>query len=147
MQAVKGRNTSLEKAVAAAFQRQGWRYRRNYSSLPGKPDFVFARSKIAVFVDGDFWHGWRYPLWKHKLSDYWQKKIEGNRRRDRYNFRLLRRQGWKVLRVWGHEVERDLAEVVERVRALLETSRTQVEISDHAPEGERDLRRRRRNAE
>ena len=54
--------------------------------LPGKPDFVFIKARVVVFVDGDFWHGWRYPLWKQKLSDYWQKKIERNRHRDRYNF-------------------------------------------------------------
>ena len=123
MQAVKGKNTSLEKVVAAAFWREGWRYRRNYAALPGKPDFVFTGARVVVFVDGDFWHGWRYPLWKHKLSDYWQKKIERNRRRDRYNFRRLRRLGWRVVRIWGHEVERDLAGVVERVRMLLKSSR------------------------
>jgi DNA mismatch endonuclease, patch repair protein len=122
MQAVKGRNTSLEKIVAAAFWRQGWRYRRNYTSLPGKPDFVFIKAKVAVFVDGDFWHGWRYPVWRHKLSEYWQKKIERNRRRDRCNFKRLRRQGWTVIRIWGHEVVRDLAGAVDRVKALLEAS-------------------------
>jgi DNA mismatch endonuclease, patch repair protein len=122
MQAVKGRNTSLEKIVAAAFWRQGWRYRRNYTSLPGKPDFVFIKAKVAVFVHGDFWHGWRYPVWRHKLSEYWQKKIERNRRRDRCNFKRLRRQGWTVIRIWGHEVVRDLAGAVDRVKALLEAS-------------------------
>jgi DNA mismatch endonuclease (patch repair protein) len=146
MQAVKGKNTSLEKMVAAAFWRKGWRYRRNYSSLPGKPDFVFIKARVVVFVDGDFWHGWRYPLWKQKLSDYWQKKIERNRHRDRYNFRCLRRQGWKVIRIWGHEVEKDLAGAVDRVKALLETSLTQDGDTRHAADGQGDLRRRRRNA-
>jgi DNA mismatch endonuclease (patch repair protein) len=120
MQAVKGKNTSLERTLSSAFHRLGWRYRRNYAPLPGKPDFVFTKARVVVFVDGDFWHGWRYPLWKHKLSDYWRAKIERNRARDRRNFQRLRRQGWTVLRLWGHDVEKDLEGSVERVRVLLE---------------------------
>ncbi len=124
MQAVKGKNTSLERKVSSAFHRRGWRYRRNYKSLPGKPDFVFTKARVAVFVDGDFWHGWRYPQWKHKLSsDYWRAKIERNRARDRRNFAALRRQGWLVLRLWGHEVDKDLEACVNRVAALLERAR------------------------
>jgi len=82
MQAIKDRNTSLEKLVALAFCRKGWRYRRNYALLPGKPDFVFTKAKLVVFVDGDFWHGWQFPRWKQKLSEKWQEKIDRNRRRD-----------------------------------------------------------------
>ncbi|MGA7501683.1 MAG: hypothetical protein WBX00_33540 [Isosphaeraceae bacterium] len=74
MQAIKDKNTSLEKALAAAFQRHGWRYRRNCLFILGKPDFVFTKARVIVFVDGDFWHGWRFSQWKHKLSDYWQKR-------------------------------------------------------------------------
>jgi DNA mismatch endonuclease (patch repair protein) len=120
MQAVKGKNTSLERTLSSAFHRRGWRYRRNYALLPGKPDFVFTKARLVVFVDGDFWHGWLFPRWKHKLSDYWRVKIERNRLRDRRNFRRLRRQGWTVLRLWGHDVEKNLDAAVERVRVLLE---------------------------
>ncbi|MDR3618583.1 MAG: very short patch repair endonuclease [Paludisphaera borealis] len=123
MQAVKGKNTSLERTLSSAFHRRGWRYRRNYALLPGKPDFVFTKARVVVFVDGDFWHGWRYPQWKHKLSDFWRAKIERNRLRDRRNFQRLRRQGWTVLRLWGHDVEKNLEASVERVRLLLEASR------------------------
>lgn len=123
MRAVKGRDTSLERVVSSALHKRGLRYRRCVTSLPGKPDFVFTRAKVAVFVDGDFWHGWRYPLWKVKLTEYWRKKIERNRRRDRLNFQRLRRQGWVVLRFWSHEVERDLdavaAKIARRVAAAL----------------------------
>lgn len=120
MQAVKGRNTSLEQAVNLAFRSQGWKYRRNVTTLPGKPDFVFVHAKLVVFVDGDFWHGWRFPQWKEKLSTYWREKIERNRQRDQRNFRWLRRNGWSVLRIWGHDVERDSVNVVIRVKSLLE---------------------------
>jgi DNA mismatch endonuclease (patch repair protein) len=76
-----------------------------------------------VFVDGDFWHGWRFPQWKDKLQPYWLKKIERNRRRDRYNFQRLRRDGWMVLRFWSHQVERDLDAVVVPIEAALTTLR------------------------
>ncbi|APW61607.1 Very short patch repair protein [Paludisphaera borealis] len=131
MQAVKGKNTSLERTLSSAFHRRGWRYRRNYALLPGKPDFVFTKARVVVFVDGDFWHGWRYPQWKHKLSDYWRAKIERNRARDRRNFQRLRRQGWTVLRLWGHDVEKNLDASVERVRVLLEAVRNK--LDDETP--------------
>ncbi|MHB1426766.1 MAG: hypothetical protein ACYC3I_26720 [Gemmataceae bacterium] len=63
MQAVKGRDTSLEKVVSSALHKRGLRYRRCVTSLPGKPDFVFSKARIVVFVEGDFWHGWRFPDW------------------------------------------------------------------------------------
>jgi DNA mismatch endonuclease (patch repair protein) len=73
----------------------------------GRPDIVFEREQIAVFIDGDFWHGWRFPLWEHKLSHHWKDKIGKNRNRDLRNFRALRRKGWRVLRIWEHQVESD----------------------------------------
>lgn len=119
MAAVKGKDTSLERTLLTAFKTRRWCLERNVADLPGKPDFVFRKARVAVFVDGDFWHGWRFPAWKAKLAAYWQTKIERNRRRDRKNFQQLRRDGWRVLRVWEHEVERGLADVVERVASLL----------------------------
>ncbi|MFO0952063.1 MAG: very short patch repair endonuclease [Isosphaeraceae bacterium] len=119
MQAVKGRNTSLERRVSSALHRRGWRFRRNVSTLPGKPDFVFLGPRVVVFVDGDFWHGWRFPRWKSTLPVFWQEKIERNRRRDQRNFRGLRRMGWKVLRVWEHQVADDLERVLDQVGILI----------------------------
>ncbi|MDQ3330746.1 MAG: very short patch repair endonuclease [Planctomycetota bacterium] len=115
MRAVKGKDTCLELTVAAAMTAQRWRYERNVGELPGKPDFVFRRQRTVVFIDGDFWHGWRFPRWRDKLPPYWQQKIERNRRRDRSNFQKLRRTGWRVIRVWGHEMDRDLDAVVARI--------------------------------
>jgi DNA mismatch endonuclease (patch repair protein) len=119
MQAVKGRDTGLERAVASALHARGLRFRRCVAALPGKPDFVFPRARVVVFVNGDFWHGWRFPAWSAKLTAYWRAKIERTRRRDRRNARRLRRLGWRVLRVWGHQVEKDLPAVVCRVEAAV----------------------------
>jgi DNA mismatch endonuclease (patch repair protein) len=80
---------------------------------------VFSRSRVAVFVDGDYWHGWRFPAWKDKLAAYWQEKIENNRRRDNRNFRRLRKDGWLVIRLWEHQVERDAERCVDRIEAVV----------------------------
>ncbi len=120
MQAVKGRDTALEKAVASALQKSGLRFRRCVSSLPGKPDFVFTRTRLAVFIDGDFWHGWQFPRWSAKLTDYWRQKIERNRRRDHKNVRRLRCLGWNVVRIWEHEVGCNLPGVVARINAAVQ---------------------------
>lgn len=119
MKAVKGRDTSLEKIVGSALHKRGLRYRRCVTHIPGKPDFVFPTSKVVVFVDGAFWHGWRLPQWKHKLTEYWQKKIERNRRRDRLNLQRLRRKGWRVLRFWDHQVTKNLDAVVESIASTV----------------------------
>jgi DNA mismatch endonuclease, patch repair protein len=102
MSRVKSKNTSLEMLLATELKKRKLKFQCHAGDLPGKPDFVFKRAKVIVFVDGDFWHGWHFEKWKHKLSPYWLDKISGNRRRDQAHFRKLRRMGWKVLRVWEH---------------------------------------------
>jgi DNA mismatch endonuclease (patch repair protein) len=119
MQAVKGRDTSLEKVVGSALHRLGLRFKRCVGTLPGKPDFVFTKARVVVFVDGSWWHGWRFPAWKETIGEYWRKKIERTRKRDTKNFRRLRRDGWAVVRFWDHQVQKDLAAVVLRIAALL----------------------------
>jgi DNA mismatch endonuclease (patch repair protein) len=115
MARVRQKNTNIEMAVCSILRSRGARFRRNVKTLPGSPDFVFSGSKLAVFVDGDFWHGWRFPCWSHKLSPFWKAKIARNRRRDRRNFATLRRRGWKVLRLWGHDVNRDAESATNRI--------------------------------
>lgn len=119
MSRVRSRDTGIEMAVRRAVHARGLRYRTHVRSLPGTPDLVFAGPKVAVFVDGDFWHGWRLPAWRHTLSPYWAGKIEGNRRRDRRNFARLRRRGWLVLRVWGHDVFADAGKVADRIESAV----------------------------
>jgi len=123
MAAVKSSDTTLERVLRAAFLAKRWRFDSYVKELPGNPDFVFAKARLTVFVDGDFWHGWWFPAWRDTLPKYWQQKIERNRRRDRLNVRRLRRLGWRVLRVWGHDVERRLDTVIERVERLVSTPR------------------------
>lgn len=72
-----------------------------------------------MFIDGDFWHGWRFPAWKAKIPAFWQDKIEKNRQRDARSFAALRRHGWKVIRLWEHAVKVDAGAQVDRMCAAL----------------------------
>lgn len=119
MARIKGRNTGPERSLGKALARQGLSFERQAKDLPGCPDLVFRRKRIAVFVDGNFWHGWRFPAWKHKLSSTWQMKIAKTRRRDQSNFRRLRSMGWEVIRIWEHQVEQNVDKCVLRITAKL----------------------------
>lgn len=102
MRAVKPRgNRTTELKLASFFRRFGHTGWRRNSALPGSPDFTFPQHRIAVFVDGCFWHGHscRNTSPTNNAS-YWKTKIEGNIKRDRKVSRLLRARGWRVLRIW-----------------------------------------------
>ena len=116
MAAVKSKNSSLEKIVFSALRNRGVQFRRHYKHLPGTPDVAFPRAKKAIFIDGDFWHGYRYPAWKGRIrSRFWREKIETNRLRDTRNFRKLRRLGWKVMRVWEHNIKKSPAATFQKI--------------------------------
>jgi DNA mismatch endonuclease (patch repair protein) len=115
MSRIKGKDTSLELRVRSELHRRGLRFRKNWKGLPGKPDVVFTRARLAVFLDGDFWHGRLFSSWKGKLKPFWLNKITRNRKRDEANRRKIRRMGWKVLRIWEHDVNRDLVGTVGRI--------------------------------
>jgi DNA mismatch endonuclease (patch repair protein) len=125
MSRVKGRDTgpelSLRKALFAAGLR-GWRCSRK--SLPGKPDISFGRRKVAVFVDGAFWHGHPSKYWPGRSGPYWDAKIKRNQERDRRVAEELRDLGWTVLRFWDFEIKADLDGVVQKVESALHADST-----------------------
>jgi len=124
MSRIKGKDTGLEMRVRSELHRRGFRFRKHVKELPGKPDVVFTKAKVAVFIDGDFWHGYRFPAWEHKVSDFWKQKINKNRERDRRNHRKLKEMGWTVLRLWQHDLERDFQECIERIIAAVNEARS-----------------------
>jgi DNA mismatch endonuclease (patch repair protein) len=119
MSRIKGKDTGLEVRVRSALHRRGLRFRKHVKDLPGKPDVVFIKARVAVFVDGDFWHGYRFPSWEDKVSDFWKKKINKNRERDAANHRRLRQMEWTVIRLWQHEVEEDFDACIDRILAAV----------------------------
>jgi len=99
------KNRSTEMRVAAYLIRLGLRgWRRHAADVAGRPDFCFVEKRVAVFVDGCFWHGCRHCRRNvpHSRRSFWQEKIESNRRRDRKVERSLRSQGYTVIRIWEH---------------------------------------------
>ena len=104
MSKVKSKDTGIEIALIKELHRRKIRNFSRYSKLIGKPDVVFERQKLAVFCDGDFWHGYLFETWKHKLNIFWLKKISNNMRRDRIVSRELKKDGWTVMRFWGHQI-------------------------------------------
>jgi DNA mismatch endonuclease (patch repair protein) len=107
MARIRSTNTGPEQRLERLLRGARRKFDKHARDLPGRPDFVFRRHRVAVFVDGDFWHGWRFPLWRLKLSVNWEAKIEANRRRDARNHARLRRDGWVVVRIWEHEMDRN----------------------------------------
>lgn len=107
MRRVKGKNTSLEMKVRSALHRRGLRYRLNYP-LPGKPDIVFVRARLAIFVDSCFWHGCPQHLRMPKSNqDYWSGKIHRNVERDVKTNELYEEIDWHIIRIWEHELKED----------------------------------------
>ena len=120
MSKVKSKDTSIELLLRKELWKRGFRYRLQYP-LPGKPDLVFPKYKIAVFVDGCFWHG--CPICNKKMpssnKEYWKRKIKRNIERDRRTDGELSNMGWRVIRVWEHQIKRDFENAVNEVVSQL----------------------------
>lgn len=111
MTRIRSKNTKIEIRLRKALWHLGIRYRVNYSKLPGKPDIAITKYKIAVFCDGEFWHGkdWKEKKEKiHSNRDYWIPKIEKNIVRDGAVDKELKALGWQVLRFWGTDIQKNL---------------------------------------
>ncbi len=119
MSRVKGKNSHLEMQVFRYLKSRKIYFRRHYMRAPGKPDIALPSKKIAVFVDSDFWHGWHFSEWNHKLAPFWRKKIANNIKRDKKNIRILRGDGWKVMRVWEHSFRKNEKGVLRRIETFL----------------------------
>lgn len=126
MRAIRRRDTKPELRLRKALWAAGIRgYRCDARGLPGRPDVAFTRWKVAIFVDGTFWHGHPSAFPREGLSDYWTTKIRGNMERDRATDRALAAAGWRVLRLWDSQVRRDLNGCVDQVEDCLRQSASQ----------------------
>jgi len=109
MSLIRSSSTKFESEFIATLRSKTRKsFSTNDTSVLGKPDIVFKKYKVCVFLDSNFWHGWQYPRWKHLLkNDFWRQKIERNRARDKKVTRKLRTEGWAVLRFWEHQLKKD----------------------------------------
>jgi len=128
MRKIRSRNTSPEILLRRSLKKSrlgGLSFSNDH--LPGKPDIAMRRTRIAIFVDGDFWHGYKWKAKKNRIKsnkEYWVNKIERNIRRDRRNNLLLQKLGWTVIRIWEHQLKRNLDHSVDRI--LLSNQRQHV---------------------
>ena len=113
MSRIKGTNTKPEEIVRKFLFSKGLRYRKNVSSLPGKPDIVLPKYKVCIFVNGCFWHkhdGCKYFVWPKSNHEFWRNKITGNAERDKRNTELLVAAGWRVMTIWECELKKSCRE-------------------------------------
>ena len=118
MRSIKGANTSIEIKLRNKLSSLGLRYRLNFRSLPGSPDIIFQKQKVAIFCDSDFWHGKNLDRKRKTIKnnrDYWIKKIKENIERDKRNNKELRKLGWRVLRFWECDINKKLDNVAKRI--------------------------------
>jgi DNA mismatch endonuclease (patch repair protein) len=122
MSRIRSRETGPERTLRAALGSaglRGWRKNRRLLPTVSSPDVAFTRWKVAVFVDGAFWHGHPRYFTPGKSGIYWDEKIARNKKRDRRTSRTYRREGWDVVRVWDFEVERDAAGIAGKIAVLV----------------------------
>ena len=111
MQRIRSKETAPELYLHKALTLKGIKYKKNYSKLTGNPDIVILGSKVLIFVDGEFWHGYHWKDKKEKIKanrGYWIPKIERTILRDKRNNRILRKYGWTVLRFWEKDIWKDI---------------------------------------
>jgi DNA mismatch endonuclease (patch repair protein) len=122
------RGTQCELLLRKALSRRGLRYRVNASDLPGRPDIVFRKPQVAVFCDGDFWHGRELAARVARLktghnASYWVAKIQSNVDRDRRNSEVLRGDGWFVLRYWESQLRANVDAIADEIARIVQSRR------------------------
>ena len=120
MSKIRSKDTAIEKIIFRELRKRKIYFQKHYRKALGSPDIALPKKKKAVFIDGDFWHGYKYAVQKQRLpKKYWLNKIEDNIKRDKKNRAKLKREGWKVLRIWEHEIKKDLEKALERIEIFL----------------------------
>ena len=122
MSRIKSKNTSIEILLRKALWHEGIRYRKNFKLLPGKPDIAITKYKLAIFCDGELWHGKNWEKTKGTVKtnrDFWIPKIEKNIIKDNVNEKKLENTGWVILRFWGRDIKKNLADCVNEVKETI----------------------------
>ncbi len=124
MSHIRSKDTGIEIRLRKALWHKGYRYRKNYKMLPGKPDIVLTKYRIAIFCDSEFWHGKDWDILRPRLlkgnnPDVWIKKIERNRERDAEVDKKLLFADWTVIRFWGEEILKDTDKCIQVIEETI----------------------------
>ena len=124
MSHIKSKDTSIEVKLRKALWSRGYRYRKNYNELPGKPDIAITKYRIAIFCDSEFFHGKDWEVLKPRLqkgdnAEYWIPKIQRNRERDDEINKKLLFLGWTVIRFWGRDIMKKTDECVKVIEETI----------------------------
>ena len=134
MSHIRSKNTSIEVMLCKELRKRGYGYRKNYKELPGKPDIVLTKYKIAIFCDGEFFHGKDWSTQKERIQqgnspEYWISKIERNMARDEEINKELLHLGWIVLRFWGKEIKKDAISCINEIEnAIIERKKEKITL-------------------
>lgn len=116
MSKIRSENTEVERIIFSGLRKRKIYFQKHYKKAIGSPDIAFPRKKIAIFIDGDFWHGRYFAKTEKRLPrKYWREKIKSNILRDKRNRAKLKRQGWKVMRVWEGEIKAGSEKIIDRI--------------------------------
>lgn len=137
MRSIRSKDTKIEVLLRKELWKRGFRYRKNYKELPGHPDIVLTKYKIAIFCDGEFFHGKDWEVLKPRLekgknSDFWISKISRNMKRDDETNKKLLFMGWTVIRFWGDEIKKNTDECIR----VIEETIFDIRMNDISQEGE-----------
>jgi DNA mismatch endonuclease (patch repair protein) len=124
MSRIKSKDSVIEVTLRKALWKEGFRYRKNWKELPGKPDIVLTKQKVVVFCDSEFFHGKDWEQQKRRISkgrnpDYWIPKISRNLERDNQVDKELKAMGWSVIRFWGKDITNNLEECIRTVKETI----------------------------
>ncbi len=117
MSKVKSKGSKIENVFAKILRKNGFSYTRNSTKYFGKPDFVLKKYKTVIFIDSCFWHGCK----KHRSlpttnRKFWKEKINGNKERDKKVGRYYKKQGWKIFRIWEHNIKEDKSKIIGKIK-------------------------------
>jgi len=117
MSAIRSKDSVMEKGLRKELNRLGLRHSKNVDRLPGKPDIAFINKKVAIFLDSCFWHGCRYHCRMPSTNIlYWRQKIARNKDRDKEINKKYKKMGWKILRFWEHELQKNSERAIKEIK-------------------------------
>lgn len=119
MSKIKGKGTKIENTAFGLLKKESIKGFSRGDDIFGKPDMVLRKDKIAVFLDGKFWHGYKFGEWKSRIPEFWKLKISRNISRDKKVTRKLRKEGWTVLRFWDVQIKKHPEKFVDKISKVL----------------------------